>query len=44
MPEPSETLGSMRFGRFELLVDTGELRKDGVRLKLPGQAIQVLRS
>jgi len=42
MPEPSETLGSMRFGRFELSVDTGELRKDGVRLKLSGQAIQVL--
>ena len=42
MSEPSETLGSMRFGRFELSVDTGELRKDGVRLKLSGQAIQVL--
>lgn len=42
MAEPSETVGSIRFGRFELSADTGELRKDGVRLKLAGQAIQVL--
>jgi len=32
----------VRFGPFELLVETGELRKDGVRLKLSGQPIQVL--
>lgn len=32
----------MRFGRFELSVDTGELREDGVRLELSGQAIQLL--
>lgn len=42
MAEPSETLGSIRFGRFNLSVETGELRKDGVRLKLSGQAIDVL--
>jgi DNA-binding winged helix-turn-helix (wHTH) protein len=42
MPEESVVLGSVRFGRFELSADTGELRKDGVRLKLSGQAIQVL--
>jgi Tol biopolymer transport system component/DNA-binding winged helix-turn-helix (wHTH) protein len=42
MAEPGKTLGSIRFGRFELAADTGELRKDGVRLKLSGQAIQVL--
>ena len=42
MAESSETLGSIRFGRFDLSVETGELRKDGVRLKLSGQAIQVL--
>ena len=42
MAEPSQTVGSIRFGRFELSADTGELRKDGVRLKLSGQAIQVL--
>ena len=42
MAEPSNTLSLLRFGRFELSADTGELRKDGVRLKLSGQAIQVL--
>jgi Tol biopolymer transport system component/DNA-binding winged helix-turn-helix (wHTH) protein len=42
MAEAKTTLGSLRFGRFELSADTGELRKDGVRLKLSGQAIQVL--
>ena len=42
MAEPSETLGSIRFGRFALSVETGELRKNGVRLKLSGQAIEVL--
>jgi len=42
MPEESKVLGSVRFGRFELSAETGELRKDGIRLKLSGQAIQVL--
>jgi Tol biopolymer transport system component/DNA-binding winged helix-turn-helix (wHTH) protein len=42
MAESSETLGSIRFGRFDLSVETGELRKDGVRLKLSGQAVEVL--
>jgi Tol biopolymer transport system component/DNA-binding winged helix-turn-helix (wHTH) protein len=42
MAESSQTLGSVRFGRFDLLVETGELRKDGVRLKLSGQAVEVL--
>jgi DNA-binding winged helix-turn-helix (wHTH) protein len=42
MAEPTRTLGSICFGRFELSAETGELRKDGVRLKLAGQAIQVL--
>ena len=37
-----DPLGSIRFGRFELSAETGELRKDGVRQKLSGQAIQVL--
>jgi DNA-binding winged helix-turn-helix (wHTH) protein len=41
MAEPSEALSSIR-GRFELSVDTGELRQDGVRLKLSSQAIEVL--
>jgi Tol biopolymer transport system component/DNA-binding winged helix-turn-helix (wHTH) protein len=42
MPEEKEALGLVRFGRFDFSVDTGELRKDGIRLKLSGQAIQVL--
>src|SRR3974390_2733005 len=32
----------VRFGPFELFVEAGELGKDGVRLKLSGQPIQVL--
>jgi DNA-binding winged helix-turn-helix (wHTH) protein len=42
MAESSETLSSIRFGRFDLSVETGELRKEGVRLKLSGQAVEVL--
>ena len=42
MAEAKATPGLLRFGPFELSADTGELRKDGVRLKLSGQAIQVL--
>ena len=29
MPEEKEVLGLVRFGRFELSAETGELRKDG---------------
>ena len=42
MPEERAVLGVVRFGRFELSADTGELRKDGQRVKLSGQAILVL--
>ena len=35
-------LTRVRFGPFELFVESGELRKNGVRLKLSGQPIQVL--
>ncbi len=42
MAEPGKTLGSIRFGRFDLSVETAELRKDGVRLKLSGQAVDIL--
>jgi Tol biopolymer transport system component/DNA-binding winged helix-turn-helix (wHTH) protein len=42
MAEHSKALGCMRFGPFDLSIETGELRKNGVRLKLSGQAIQVL--
>ncbi len=31
-----------RFGEFELCVDTAELRKNGVRIKLQGQPFQIL--
>ena len=42
MPEESKASGSVRFGPFELSLETHELRKDGIRVKLAGQAIQVL--
>jgi Tol biopolymer transport system component len=42
MAEADKSLGSVRFGPFELALDTQELRKHGVPLKLSGQAIQVL--
>src|ERR1700745_1763056 len=38
----AETVGSIRFGPSERSRDGEELRKDGNRLKLTGQAIQVL--
>jgi Tol biopolymer transport system component/DNA-binding winged helix-turn-helix (wHTH) protein len=42
MAESRQTVGSIRFGPYELSSDGEELRKDGNRLKLTGQAIQVL--
>lgn len=42
MPEVTKASGSIRFGPFELSLDTHELSKHGARLKLSGQAIQVL--
>jgi DNA-binding winged helix-turn-helix (wHTH) protein len=42
MAEPVKSADIIRFGRFELSADTGELRKDSIRLKLSGQAILVL--
>jgi TolB-like protein/DNA-binding winged helix-turn-helix (wHTH) protein/Tfp pilus assembly protein PilF len=42
MPEKGTTPGSIRFGPFELLPETQELRKLGFPVKLSGQAIQVL--
>lgn len=35
--------GRVRFGPFELRLEAGELYKEGIRLKLAGQAIEVLR-
>ena len=42
MADSSNTVGSMCFGPYELSLESEELRKDGHRLKLSGQAIQVL--
>src|SRR5215472_1748154 len=42
MTEVEKSLGAVRFGPFELSLETEELRKNGVALKLSGQAIQVL--
>jgi Tol biopolymer transport system component len=42
MPETQSTPGLVRFGGFEADLRTGELRKDGVKLKFSGQPFQVL--
>lgn len=42
MPAPSKTESSLRFDLFELDVRSGELRKDGRKLRLQGQPLQVL--
>jgi hypothetical protein len=36
MPETERQTRSMRFGAFEADVQTGELRKDGMKLKFGG--------
>ncbi len=33
-----------RFGSFELYIDTGELRKHGIRVRLQGKSFQILRA
>src|ERR1700741_1075152 len=42
MPEQSQLPRVLRFGIFEVDVRAGELRKDGVKLKLQEQPFQVL--
>jgi DNA-binding winged helix-turn-helix (wHTH) protein/Tol biopolymer transport system component len=42
MPEKQSSLGRVRFGAFEADLQTGELRKDGAKLKFSGQPFQVL--
>jgi len=42
MANSSKTVGAMCFGPYELSLDDEELRKGGNRLKLTGQALQVL--
>src|SRR5215471_5235258 len=42
MTERSTSPVPVQFGAFEVCLDSGELRKNGRRLKLSGQTIQVL--
>lgn len=42
MKEPTGTPGPVRFGAFEADVSSGELRKHGLKIKLPDQSFQVL--
>lgn len=43
MPAPTtSTAGSLRFGVFEVDLHTGELRRNGVKLRLEGQPFQIL--
>lgn len=42
MPSPPSPTRALRFDAFELNVRAGELRKNGVRLRLQGQPLQVL--
>src|SRR5215510_3358869 len=42
MPETKSSLRLVRFGAFEADLRTGELRKDGLKLKFSGQPFQVL--
>src|SRR5262249_22723860 len=43
MPNQVETSPVIRFATFEVDLQTQELRKRGVRLRLPGQSFQVLK-
>jgi DNA-binding winged helix-turn-helix (wHTH) protein len=42
MPETQSPLRLVRFGAFEANLRSGQLRKDGVKLKFSGQLFQVL--
>jgi TolB-like protein/DNA-binding winged helix-turn-helix (wHTH) protein/Tfp pilus assembly protein PilF len=42
MPEAMQGPAIRRFGTFELNVQSGELRKNGIRLRLAGQPLQIL--
>src|SRR5262249_60280379 len=42
MPNRTPTARVRRFGAFELNLQSGELRKNGMRLRLSGQPFQVL--
>src|SRR5579864_6753186 len=42
--QPSGQKGSVQFGAFELNMQTGELRKNGVRIRLQGKPFQILQA
>src|SRR6266436_2625966 len=42
MPDATQTPAVRRFGTFEINLQSGELRKSGMRLRLSGQPFQVL--
>ncbi|WP_433974516.1 winged helix-turn-helix domain-containing protein [Tunturiibacter lichenicola] len=42
MADRAEVFGSIRFAPFELLLEPEELRRNGIRVKVSGQALQVL--
>src|SRR5580693_284461 len=42
MADRAEVSGSIRFAPFELVLEPEELRRNGIRVKVSGQALQVL--
>src|SRR4029077_3519344 len=42
MPDATQTPAVHRFGAFEINLQSGELRKSGMRLRLSGQPLQIL--
>jgi Tol biopolymer transport system component/DNA-binding winged helix-turn-helix (wHTH) protein len=42
MADRAEVFGSIRFAPFELVLEPEELRRNGIRVKVSGQALQVL--
>jgi DNA-binding response OmpR family regulator len=42
--ESQQATRVVRFGVFEVELQTAELRKQGVRIRLPGQSFQVLEA
>src|SRR5438045_8686079 len=42
MPDTKQAPAVRRFGAFEINLQSGELRKNGIRLRLSGQPFQVL--
>src|SRR5580698_3275289 len=42
MTDRTEISGSIRFAPFELVLEPEELRRNGIRIKVSGQALQVL--